>query len=118
MEGRAASVIRLQQHVRNRSSQAVHELCPTSGTAVPITALWNSGERFTQHHVDLQLSAGPPSHPKTITCHRETRSRLPSNMLFSKGQSSKTCSSSGYNPSSISQPKQTAHAPSCANIAF
>ena len=79
MEGRTARAVRLQQHVRKGSSQAVHELCAAARTAVPITAPSNSREHFTQHHVDLRPAAGPPSHPKTITCHRETHSALPSN---------------------------------------
>ena len=67
MERRAARVIRLQQHVRKSSSKAVRKLCPASRT-------------------DLQPSAGPHRHPKTITCHCKTCSALPSNtyMLFLK----------------------------------
>lgn len=85
-EGRAARVIMLQQHVRKGSSQAVHEFCPASRTPVPVTALSNSRERFTPHHVDLQPSAGPPSHPKTIMCHCKTHSAPPFNkyVLFLK----------------------------------
>lgn len=36
---RVVRVIRLHQHMRKGSSQTVHELCPASSTAVPITAL-------------------------------------------------------------------------------
>lgn len=84
MEGRSTRVVRLRQHMRKGSSQAVHELCPASRSAV--TALMNFRERFTPHHVDLQPSAGPPSHPKTITCRCKTHSAPLSNtyMLFLK----------------------------------
>ena len=74
MEGRAARVVRLQQHVRKGSSQAVHELCPASRTAVPITALKLQGAFHT-------APCGPP-----ILC-RSTQppqdNHVPSQHLFS-----------------------------------
>lgn len=110
MEGKAVRVIRLQQHMRKGSIQ-------DSST----------------HHSSLELQGafhtalcGPPTFCRFT--QRLQDNHVPSQDLFgtslqhmhavSKGQSSKTCSSSGYNPSSISQPKWRAHAQSCANIVF
>lgn len=75
-EGKAARVIRLQQHMRKGSIQ-------DSST---ITALLNSKEHFIPHYVDPQSSAGSPSDSKTIMCHHKTCSALPFNtcMLFLK----------------------------------